>query len=564
MSKIVKLLIKDFLGIKELGMAPGKINIFKGPMGSGKSSVIEAIEKGFTNNNRRTEVVRHGAEEATLFIELDNGLEIDRRIRMEKSDYLKLRKENEHVPSTEKFLRSLVSGEIFRPIEWVYKDIKEQTKSILNMLEIPWTQDNIVNWFGELTYNIDYSKHILQVLKAIEMKYYNDREEINREIKELKTRIAVIVKELPAGYDGELWRHLKVQDYYNKVKEAQQINSWIAEAKSLQENIEARISAIEARWESEKNKLLLKFKDDRSDIEEIVHISTDKIEKSKNTLQRLDRDYEAALKVIDSENHRINSTLQLELQNKIQALKDEYAQRISFLIKESEEDKDRLKLQLEKTKEECREIIGFHQNKISAKEQELKSMDSIEAASLKALEEKKLSEIEKEQLLAGQASEYLIENSPIDLEPLQRAADEVAEMQSYLRQRDTMVEIRDEKLAAKEKYAAWLTVNIDRARTLPLELLKTAKMPVEGISIDDKGLIRINGTLIDGLSDGEKLELALKIARAQAGELKVICIDKWESLNEKAQQKLQEEMEKDDFQYFVTVVGDTAELKIDN
>ena len=104
MSKIKKLNIKNFLGLEELGLDCSKINLIKGPKGSGKSSIIEAIEKTFTNKNRRTEVVRHGTDESTLLIELDNGLEVDRRIRTEKSDYLKCRKEDGAVPSTEKFL----------------------------------------------------------------------------------------------------------------------------------------------------------------------------------------------------------------------------------------------------------------------------------------------------------------------------------------------------------------------------------------------------------------------------------------------------------------------------
>lgn len=126
-------------------------------------------------------------------------------------------------------------------------------------------------------------------------------------------------------------------------------------------------------------------------------------------------------------------------------------------------------------------------------------------------------------------------NEVKDIEPLQAKADEVAEMQSYLREWDRMVDIRDNKLAAKERYSNDLTARIDKARELPGELLKTAKMPIEGISVDAEGFIRINNTLIDGLSDGEKLELAMRIAKAQAGELKVICLDKFESLNPKAQ-----------------------------
>jgi hypothetical protein len=557
MSKIVKLLVKNFLGVEELGLAPGKVNILKGPMGSGKTSVIEAIEKSFTNNNRRTEVVRHGSEEATLFIELDSGLEIDRRIRRSRADYLKVRKENEYVPSTERFLRSLVSGEIFRPVEWVGKDIKEQTKSILNMLQIGWTRDNIEGWFGELTCNIDYSRHILQVLKDIEIKYYNDREEINREIRELKTQLTLIAKELPAGYDGEAWRSLKVQDYYNKVREAQQINNWISEARALQENLEARIAALKANGESEKNRLRLKFREQRSDIKDIIELSKAKIERTARSLEGLEVAFKNSLKDIEVQSESEKTELEQELEERIRSLRAEYSEKKAAVDKKAEEERDRLKRELKESREQCQDLIVVNENKISVKEQELLSLDKIETASLEAVEIKVASEIEKEQLKAGKAAEYIRNNDVLDLEPLQKAADEVAEMQSYLRQWDMLLDIRDSKLPSKEKYSAWLSANIDKARTLPAELLKTARMPIEGISVDEQGLIRINGTLIDGLSDGEKLELAMKIAKAQAGELKVICIDKWESLNERARQRFQEEMEKDEFQYFVTVAGDT-------
>ncbi len=125
-----------------------------------------------------------------------------------------------------------------------------------------------------------------------------------------------------------------------------------------------------------------------------------------------------------------------------------------------------------------------------------------------------------------------------------------------------MVDIRDNKLAAKERYSNDLTARIDKARELPGELLKTAKMPIDGISVDSEGLIRINNTLIDGLSDGEKLELAMRIAKAQAGELKVICLDKFESLNPKAQTKLLQEMSNDEYQYFITsTMSDEFEIE---
>src|SRR5471030_1494840 len=113
MSKIKFLRINQFIGIDERELEAAKINIFKGPNGMGKTSVIEGIEKALTNKNRRTEVIKHGEEEATLFVELDDGLSIDRRIRNGKGDYLKVRQDGKGVESTEKFISSLVNGNIF-------------------------------------------------------------------------------------------------------------------------------------------------------------------------------------------------------------------------------------------------------------------------------------------------------------------------------------------------------------------------------------------------------------------------------------------------------------------
>ncbi|CBZ04171.1 hypothetical protein EXN25_05845 [Clostridium botulinum] len=573
MSKIKKLNIKNFLGLEELGLDCSKINLIKGPKGSGKSSIIESIEKGFTNKNRRTEVVKHGEEEATIYIELDDGLSIDRRLRTEKADYLKVRKEESVVPSTEKFLRSLINGDIFRPLDWVNMNIKEQTKSILSMLEIGWNKENIVNWFDELPSNIDYDQHILQILKAIELKYYKDREEVNRDIRELKTQIKVILNELPAEYDGEVWREKKVQDYYNKVSEAQKINHWIEEAKTLQTNFEDKVNAIKSNGESEKSRIQLKFKDERQDIKDIIELSKSKIDKSKDFINNSDRELELKIKELTNENVAQENKVAENYNNELKKLEEEFENRKKELVNLYSSNVKKLENSLNESIElvkkdnilqieEQKELISINENKISSKEQELLGIDDLQKAELKAIDEKITAEIEKEEIRVGKAAEYLKNNEVKDIEPLQKQADEIADMQSYLREWDRMVDIRDSKLATKERYSNDLTAKIDKARELPGELLKTAKMPIEGISVDAEGFIRINNTLIDGLSDGEKLELAMRIAKAQAGELKVICLDKFESLNPKAQKKLIEQMSSDEYQYFVTsTMSDEFEIE---
>lgn len=540
MSKIKKIEIKSYVGLQEFGLDAGKVNIFRGPKGSGKSSVIEALETAFTNSKRRTEVIRHGEDEATLYVELDNGLEINRKIRNGKADYLKVRKGDEGVPSTERFLRKLINGDIFRPIDWVNLSPKEQTKSILNMLQIDWSQEDIKKWFGEIPSNVEYNQHILMVLKAIETKYFKDREEINRTIKELKTQIQVIKKDLPMDYDGEEWRTKKVQEYYNKVSEAQKINQYIEQAKALQEGFKNKAAAIKANAESDKSRVQMKYKDQRQDIKDIIDLSNSKIEKARDVINNVG---------LEQNNARVS--LENEMEKEIQKIKEKYNKLVIEKVKE-----------IDLKADEQKDLINIQNNKITQKNEELNSLDNLEKQELKTIDEKVVAEIEKEKIRAGKAGEYLENHESIDIEPIQVEADKVADMQSYLRQWDNMIDIRDNKLSEKERYAAALTTRIEKARTLPEELLKTAKMPIDGISVDEKGLIRINGTLIDGLSDGEKLELAFKIAKAQAGDLKIICLDRFESLKSDQKAILEIAMS-DEYQYFITEHTEDEEMEIE-
>lgn len=539
--KISRLRAENFLGIRERELELKKINYVKGPKGSGKTSIVEAVEKVFTNKNRRTELVRHGETEACLYVKTDDGLEIDRKIRTEKSDYLRIRKNEVAAPSIERFLRGMIQGEIFRPLDWINLSVKEQTKSILAMLEIGWSMEQINEWFGEVPSgdNINYDMHILQILKAIESKYFKERETVNREIKELEIQVKGMMDELPAGYDGDKWRDKKLQEYYAKVTEAQKINHWIEDAKTLKENFESKVAFIKAQAEGEKSKVKLKYAEQKQDIKDIIELSKGRIEKSNALISNANERVEFELSKLDN-----------ELESEYQALLQKYTEL---------KDKKRKEIQLEVN--EAKDIISINESKISAKEQELLGLDELMNHEYASIDEKGVNAIELEKTRLGKASEYLDNNTPVDVEVLQAKAEEVERMQSFLREYDKMVDIRDGLLERKRKIAADYTVKIEKARKLPTELLKTASMPIDGISVDVNGLIRINGTLIDGLSDGEKLELSLIIAKAQCGELKLICLDRFESLNEKERINLINQMVNDDYQYILTST-ESDELEI--
>ena len=556
--KISTVQIEKFIGIKEFSWDPSPgFNVLVGPKGSGKSSVLEAIEKAFSNIGRRSELVQHGESEATLFIRTDTNLEIDRRIRSDKAPYLKLREEGKPINSTEKELRQFINGDIFRPLDFINLSIEKQTAIILGMIEINWSVDDITAWFGGEVLGINYDKHILQVLKDIEVKFYKEREELNRQITTLEVQCRLIEKGLPANYDGEEWKSKNLQEYYNKVSEAQKTNGFIEQANSLIEGFENKIAAINSQSETEIGRVAAKYKDLRQDCKDITEISKNKIEKSRDVLNNVDAVCSNGLKSVELDNQKAKSDLEQELGKKIEELKVEYAGYIKTVNEKSNDDIQKLKINIEKIKDAEKDNIAIQETKIATKETEITALDEKETLEKDAVTNATAVKLEAEETRIVGANKYLEENQVIEIEPLQEEADKIAEMREFLREWDKLQFILNGELAEKKLNSLQLTNRIETARTKPSDLLKTHKLPIDGIGIDENGLIRINGTLLDGLSEGEKFEAAFKIALQRMGELKFIALDGFEKLNQSEQLKVREICESNDIQAIVTITKDT-------
>ena len=68
------------------------------------------LEKAFSNTGRRTELIRHGEDEATIYIETDTGLEIDRKIKRRKSRLFQIKTTRLKNKIDRKQLRKFIKG----------------------------------------------------------------------------------------------------------------------------------------------------------------------------------------------------------------------------------------------------------------------------------------------------------------------------------------------------------------------------------------------------------------------------------------------------------------------
>lgn len=249
--KISKISIKNLYGIKEYKGSGESVEL-SGTNGSGKSSVIDAIRFALTNKSDRKYIVRKGETEGEILIETDNGLRINRKVRTNQVNYKSIKKNGSEVGSPEAFLRDIFSPLQLSPVEFMEKSEKEQNAVILDMIQYDWNLSTIREWFGEIPDWVSYDQNILSILNDIQGekgRYYQDRQDINRDIRNKRSFIADIAATLPDRYNAEKWESENLGDIYKQIERIRKQNEEIENAKMIIDQKDNKIRSFEAERE---------------------------------------------------------------------------------------------------------------------------------------------------------------------------------------------------------------------------------------------------------------------------------------------------------------------------
>lgn len=258
MAKITKILIKNLFGISEFEADSKSIELLGGN-GTGKTSVLDAIRLALTNRSSRDCIVKRGETEGEIIIETDSGLTITRKPRTNKTDYKSIKQDGKEVQSPEAFLSEIFSELQLNPVAFINMDSKEQNRIILDLIEYKWDLNTIKEWFGEIPQGVDYQKHILEVLQQIAAEdgfYFQQRQNINRDIRNKKAFIEEIMKELPENFNAAKWEAYELQEIHSKIEKARQHNAQIEKAETLKANYDNKIRGFQAIKELEEQRLL--------------------------------------------------------------------------------------------------------------------------------------------------------------------------------------------------------------------------------------------------------------------------------------------------------------------
>ena len=302
--KISKIKIENLFGIEELE-TDGKSKEFIGTNGVGKSSVLDAIRLALTNNSKRKYIIKNGEEEGRILVQLDNGVTIDRKKRLNKSDYKSIKNENgEEIKSPETFLKDIFTPLQLEPVEFLDMNEQEQNRILLNLIEFNQDKKTYINEkFGETPSWVDYDFSILEILNQIQSKdgeYYQKREDINRDIRNKNAIIQNIAKDIPDNYDYNKWKEYSLSSQYELLNKQKDYNDKISRSITYKENYNNTIERYKAELSSKLSEIFVKKSQERDSINK-------KIEELKSQIISYEKDLENLDNKYDIENTKVQS-----------------------------------------------------------------------------------------------------------------------------------------------------------------------------------------------------------------------------------------------------------------
>lgn len=250
----------------------------------------------------------------------------------------------------------------------------------------------------------------------------------------------------------------------------------------------------------------------------------------------------------DNENIRKAKALVEQRDSKIRKFEAEKEISLAAIEREISSERERLIKDNERLK-----------TQMKSNEEKLASLDERMSDKREVVLQKYAADVSRYESVVGEYRELSMrEEKPIsDLE--ERAA-YVEKMKSHLNEYDRMVALEDEISELSERSNS-LTRKIEKARALPGEILATAKIPIDGLTVVE-GVPRIHGLPVSNLSEGEKLDLCIDVAIQKPNGLQIILIDGVERLSSELRTKLYQKCKDKGLQFISTRTTDDDELTV--
>ncbi|GEM_PF-2501551 len=258
--KIVRLNIRNFMGIKQVDLSPTMATIIKGKNRQGKTSILKAIESAFLAGDQ-TAKIRTGEDSAEILIEMDE-LFILRQIQRNGGSNLTVSDTNgEEVKRPQEYLNSIVGGFSFNPAEFFLLKPKDQIKYLLESFPLKLDKSVVQGWLGETKNPLNdavMKGHALVVVQSLRKYFYDERTIANRARDEKKVAGQEQAKLIPAGFNVEEFDVNGFENLIQQISQGEQSNARLRTLSSEISTDEITIAELESKLKRAKENVAAK------------------------------------------------------------------------------------------------------------------------------------------------------------------------------------------------------------------------------------------------------------------------------------------------------------------
>jgi len=179
---IRRVIIKNYRGIEERNINVAEAGaLIKGRNGSGKTSILNAIESALLARDVAPEAIRKGADKAEILVDLD--AHSVRRVITQKGNTLTVTKEGMRAPAPQTYLMNLLGTCSLSPMDLLLLKGKARKAKVLEAFDCHLTIEQLRQWVPKIPDGFDVSGHGLEVLERARAKAYEQRTRANAEAK---------------------------------------------------------------------------------------------------------------------------------------------------------------------------------------------------------------------------------------------------------------------------------------------------------------------------------------------------------------------------------------------
>ena len=314
--KVVRLQIRNFMGLREIDIKTGKVNVVNGKNRQGKTSLIRAIEAAFQGGDQSAKV-RKGESSAEIMVELDE-LYVQRNIHASgKTQLTVASKEGEIIKSPQTFLNGVVGGFSFNPAEFFLLDSKKQIEYLLESFPVKVSQEEVIRWVGG-EWPKEFSPELLQlhgliVVQKLQKNYYDQRTVVNRDLDKKAKAGQEQRKLVPADFDMEEYDPAALPKLYEQLQAAERNNSRMATLESDIGRLDEEIAGLERQLRMKRENQMAK----QAELAGLTVVDTEELKTQLTKIDSMRQNVLAAEKLIELREEYRTLSEEAEKLNKI-------------------------------------------------------------------------------------------------------------------------------------------------------------------------------------------------------------------------------------------------------